>query len=159
FNSPRIDELICAPGNGGSGPLVPSIDLDPADAATAAHWAFDEGIDLVVPADSRPLRAGLVDEVTALHGGVCGPPQRSTAFEHSRCLAKEFMLRYNLPTAPGRAFTSLATAEKFLATQPLPLMIKADHPGAGEAIYHDRYTALEGLRELFAQPTLERANG
>src|SRR5262245_17464498 len=159
FNSSLIDELICAPGNGGSGPLVPSADLDPTDAATAAHWAFDEEIDLVVPADSRPLRAGLADEVTALHGGVCAPPQRSTALEYSRCQAKEFMLRYNLPTAAGRAFTSLPTAEKFLATQPLPLMIKADHRGVGESVYYDRYAALEGLRELFAQPTPESANG
>jgi phosphoribosylamine--glycine ligase len=158
FNSPLVHELICAPGNGGTAPLVPAVDLEIADAAAIARWAFDEGIDIIVPAASRALYAGLVDEVISFHIGVCGPSQRSTALERSRCQAKEFMLRHNLPTAPGRAFTGLATAEKYLATLPLPVMIKADHPDAGEASYDDRYAALEGLRELFNARTIEGAN-
>jgi phosphoribosylamine--glycine ligase len=158
FNSPLVDELICAPGNGGTAPLVPAAALELADAAAIARWAFDEGIDIIVPAGSRALHAGLVDEVVALHIGVCGPSQRSAALERSRCQAKEFMLHANLPTPPGRAFTDLATAEKYLATQPLPVMIKADHPDAGEASFDDRYAALEGLRELFNARTLAGAN-
>ena len=155
FNSPLASELICAPGNGGASMIVPTADLDLADAAAIARWAFDEGIDVIVPAGSRALHAGLVDEVVALHIGVCGPSQRSTALEHSRCKAKEFMLRHGLPTPPGRVCGDLATAEKYLATLPLPVMIKADQPDAGEAWYADRYAALEGLRELFASHTLE----
>jgi phosphoribosylamine---glycine ligase len=157
FNSPLVTELVCAPGNGGTSQLTPSADLDQADAGTIARWAFDEGIDLIVPAGSESLRAGLVDEVISLQVGVCGPSQRSTSLETSRCRAKEFMLRHNLPTAPGRAFTSLATAERYLASQPLPVIIKADHPSGGEAAYHDRYAALEGLRELFAAPSVDGA--
>jgi phosphoribosylamine---glycine ligase len=158
FNSPLVDELICAPGNGGTAPLVPAAALELADAVEIARWAFAEGIDIIVPVGSRALHAGLVDEVVALHIGVCGPSQRSAALERSRCQAKEFMLRANLPTPPGRAFTDLATAEKYLATQPLPLMIKADHPAAGEASFDDRYAALEGLRDLFNARTLEGSN-
>jgi phosphoribosylamine---glycine ligase len=158
FNSPLASELICAPGNGGTGALVPAADIDITDAPAIARWAFDEGIDLIVPAAGRPLHAGLVDEVVSLQVGVCGPSQRSTLFERSRCQAKEFMLRHGLPTAPGRAFTDLATAEKYLAMQPLPVMIKADNPAAGEAHYDERYAALEGLRELFATQPLEGSN-
>jgi phosphoribosylamine--glycine ligase len=158
FNSSLVHELICAPGNGGTAPLVPAADLELGDAAAIARWGFDEGVDVIVPAGSRTLHAGLVDEVVSLHIGVCGPSQRSVVLHRSRCQAKEFMLRSNLPTAPGRAFTNLATAEKYLATQPLPVMIKADHPDAGEAAYHDRYAALEGLRELFNARTLDGAN-
>lgn len=150
FNSPLVSELICAPGNGGANVLAPAAELSLDDAPSIAHWAFDEGVDLIVPASGQPLHAGLVDEVVSLQIGVCGPSQRSTALEHSRCQAKEFMLRHGLPTAPGRAFTSHATAEKYLATQPLPVMIKSDLRAGGEAIYADRYAALEGLRELFA---------
>jgi phosphoribosylamine--glycine ligase len=158
FNSPMVTELICTPGNGGTGQLVPAADLDVADVAAVAHWAFDEGVDIIVPADSRSLQAGLVDEVVSFQIGVCGPSQRSTVLERSRCRAKDFMLRHGLPTAPGRVFTDLATAEKYLATQSLPVMIKADHPAAGEAIYHDRYAALEGLRELATARPLEGTN-
>ena len=158
FNSPLVDELIGAPGNGGSSALVPTADIDTGDAAAIARWAFDEGIDLIVPADSRPLHAGLVDEAISLHIGVCGPSQRSAVLERSRCQAKEFMLRHNLPTAPGRAFTDRVTAEKYLATQPLPVIIKADHSAGGEGIYADRYAALEALHELFAAYTPDGGN-
>lgn len=149
FNSPLVTELICANGNGGTGQLVPSASLDSTDAESVARWAFDETIDIIVPADSRLLEAGLVDEVIAFQIGVCGPSQRSTVLERSRCAGKEFMLKHGLPTAPGRAFTNLGTAEKYLATLPMPVMIKADHRAVGESAYDDRYTALEGLRELF----------
>ncbi len=155
FNSTSVTELICAPGNAGTGQLAPSAELDPDNIASLAHWAFDEGIDMIVPTDSRALQLGLVDEVISLHIGVCGPSQRAALLSASRCRAKEFMLRHNLPTAPGRAFTDRATAEKFLATQPLPVMIKADHPSGGEVVYEDRYAALEGLRELFAARPLD----
>jgi phosphoribosylamine--glycine ligase len=158
FNSPLVDELISAPGNGGTSALVPTADIDIGDAAAVARWAFDEGIDIIVPADSHPLHAGLVDEAISLQIGVCGPSQRSIVLERSRCQAKEFMLRHKLPTAPGRAFTDRETAEKYLATQPLPVIIKADHSAGGEAIYTDRYAALEGLRELFAAYTPEGGN-
>ena len=43
FNSPLVDELVCAPGNGGTAPLVPAAALELADAAAIARWAFDEG--------------------------------------------------------------------------------------------------------------------
>lgn len=158
FDSPLITELVCAPGNGGTAQLVPSTDLDDNNAETIAHWAFDESIDIIVPVASNSLHAGLVDEVVSLHVGVCGPSQRSAVFERSRCMAKEFMLRHGLLTAPGRAFNDLATAERYLAAQPLPVMIKADHPAAGESVYHDRYAALEGLRELFTARPIEGTN-
>ena len=87
FNSPAVTELVCAPGNGGASQLAPAADLDITDAAAVARWAFDEGIDIIVPADSRSLQAGLVDEVVSMQIGVCGPSQRSTALERSRCRA------------------------------------------------------------------------
>jgi phosphoribosylamine--glycine ligase len=158
FNSPLVSELIAAPGNGGTGALVPSAELDLSNGAAIARWSFDENIDIVVPADSRPLHAGLADEASTLHIDVCGPTSGVALLERSRCYAKEFMLRHQLPTAPGRAFTDRATAEKYLATLPLPVMIKADHSAAGEAIYADRYAALEGLRELFGAHTPDGGN-
>jgi phosphoribosylamine--glycine ligase len=123
-----------------------------------AKWSFQENIDMVVPATSQALDAGLVDELVALHLGVCGPPQGSTRIARSRCYAKEFLVHHNLPTARGQAFTRLATAEKYLAAQPLPLVLKADHPDVPNSIYHDRYAALAGLRDLFGARTIEGDN-
>lgn len=155
FNSPQVNEVICAPGNAATSILAPSVDLDPLDAATVGRWAFDESIDMIVPVDHRSLQRGLVDEVVSFHVGVCGPSQQAARISASRCTAKTFMLRHNIPTAAGRAFTDLATAEKFLATQALPVIIKADHPADGEGVYTDRYAAIEGARRLFQERSLE----
>ncbi|HWQ14526.1 MAG TPA: phosphoribosylglycinamide synthetase C domain-containing protein [Roseiflexaceae bacterium] len=155
LNSPLYPEVVCAPGNGGTAPMTLTVDLEVGDVRVVSRWAFDELFDLILPADSRPLHAGLAEEALSLQVGVCGGSQRAAALERSRCQAKEFMLRHRLPTAPGRAFTSLETAERYLAAQPLPVMIKADSPLAGEERFDDRYAALEGLRRIFANKPLE----
>lgn len=155
FNSPLAGEVVCAPGNGGTGQLVPSVDLALEDAGAVARWAFDEGFDIILPADSRPLQAGVVDEVISLQISVCGAARRASLLERSRCRAKEFMLRHGLPTAPGRPFADLATAEKYLATLPVPVLIKADNPAGGEEVFDDRYAALAGLREMFVAGPIE----
>lgn len=150
LNSPLYPEVVCAPGNGGTTPLTLTADLEQDNVRAVGRFAFDELFDLVVPAGSEPLHAGLVEEIVSLQVGVFGATRRAAALERSRCQAKEFMLRHRLPTAPGRAFTSLETAERYLASQPLPVMIKGDSPAAGEEVFGDRYTAIEGLRRIFA---------
>lgn len=150
FNSAYASEVICAPGNGGTALIAPAATVPLDDMAALGRWAFDESIDLIIPADGRPLQRGLVDEVVAFQIGVCGPSQRSAVLEQSRCQAKEFLLRHQLPTAPGRAFRDLPTAEKYLATLPLPVVIKADHPEGNVGLFGDRHAALTGLREIFA---------
>ncbi|MEI7646382.1 MAG: phosphoribosylglycinamide synthetase C domain-containing protein [Chloroflexales bacterium] len=157
FSSPSA-EVFCAPGNGGAVLLAPQVDLDTRNASAVAHWAFAEQIDLIVPAESGSLWAGMVDEVLAMHIGVFGASQRSTRLEWSRCYAKEFLQRYGLPAARGRAFASLPTAEKYLAAHSLPVVLKADHPAAGGGIYHDRYAALEALRALFVNRPIDASS-
>jgi phosphoribosylamine--glycine ligase len=158
FNSPQATDIICAPGNGGTSQLVPQLDIDVRRASEIAHWAFKEHVDLIVPASSEASVHGLANEAVALHIGVCGPPQRAARLLLSRCAAKELLLRHNLPTAHGQAFQSRTTAEKYLAAQPLPVVLKADHPALGGGIYHDRYSALTALRELFEARPLEGTN-
>jgi phosphoribosylamine--glycine ligase len=149
FNSASADVLV-APGNGGAAQLAPVVDLDPEDVGEVARWAFAEGVELIVPADGAPLAAGLVDELVSMQIGVCGPAQRTTRLERSRCFARGFLERHGLPLARGRVCADLATAEKYLAAQPLPLLIRADAPSPADAIYGDRYAALEALRIIFA---------
>jgi phosphoribosylamine---glycine ligase len=158
FSSTAADVLV-APGNGGAALLAPVVSIEPGDPVEVARWAFDEGVDLIVPATSGPLAAGLVDEVVTMHIGVCGPPQRSAQLELSRCFARTFLERHGLPLARGRACADLPTAERYLAAQPLPVLIRADHPGGGENLYADRYAALEALRRGRDRGVHPRRNG
>jgi phosphoribosylamine---glycine ligase len=155
LNSSLVRTVVCAPGNGGTAPLALHAEMDLHNPIEIARWCFDEHFDLVLPAETTPLHAGLSDEALSLHIGVCGPPKRTVALEQSRCATKDFFGRYGIPTATGRTCRDLVTAERYLAAQPMPVIIKADHPSGGEEIYQDRYTALEGLRTLFAARPLE----
>ncbi|MGQ9927254.1 MAG: phosphoribosylamine--glycine ligase [Chloroflexaceae bacterium] len=152
-------EVLVAPGNGGAVQLAAQVDLDPTNVVEVARWAFAERVDLIVPAGSGPLRAGLVDEVVAMHIGVCGPAQRTTLIEGSRCFARAFLERHNLPLPRGRVCQDLATAEKYLASQALPVVIKSDDPDDGATIHTDRYAALEALRAVFAATAGDERRG
>lgn len=158
FNSSQTSEVLCAPGNGGTQQLAPQLDLDLENAAEIARWSFEEGVGFVVPTSDVPLRAGLVDEAIAFHTDVCGPPQQTLRLGESRCYAKEFLLRYKLPTAQGRVFADRATAERYLVAQPLPIVVKADNRTIASDVYHDRYAALQAMNELFATHPLEGSN-
>lgn len=158
FSSAAAD-LLVAPGNGGAALLAPIAPVDPADAVEVARWAFAEGVDMIVPTESAPLAAGLVDEVIAMHIAVCGPAARTAQIERSRCFGRAFLERHGMPTPRGRVCTDLATAEKYLAAQALPLAIKADRPEDGEGVYYDRYAALEALRARFAEAALAQSAG
>lgn len=158
FNSPLVNQIYCIPGNGGTSQLATAVDLDLADVAGVARWAFDQAIDMIIPAESPLLRQGLVDEAVAFGVNVCGPPQRAALLEYSRCAAKAFMLRHKLPTTPGRPFDSPITAEKFLATQTMPVIIKADNPTLGEAVFEDRYAAIAGMHDFFAMRPIHGEN-
>lgn len=155
FNSAAASDLLVARGNGGSTQLAPAVDLDPSDVAAVARWSFAEGVDLIVPAESGPLVAGLVDEVVSMQIGVFGPAQRATRIEHSRCFGRSLLERHGLPINRGRVCADLATAEKYLAAQPMPLRIVADRPAGGDGVYGERYAALEAVRSMF----LERPDG
>lgn len=158
FNSPTAGEISCAPGNGGTAPLASAPDFEPSDIAGIARWAFDESIGMVIPSYGLPLQLGLVDEAVSLGVNVCGPSQRAATMAYSRCATKAFMLRHKLPTPAGRPFDNLDTAERFLATQPMPVIIKADNPTLGEQVFDDRYAAIAGLHELFKARPLQGDN-
>lgn len=149
FNSQAVQRVFCVPGNGGTSQIAPTIlGLDPTHAADVARWAFEQHIDVIVPADSTPLHAGLVDELVSLQVGVFGPAQRSARLAHSIAAAKDFLNRHGLPNPKGRVFDNLERAEKYLASQPLPLVLRSDHPGGPSGVYTNRYEALRALREI-----------
>jgi phosphoribosylamine---glycine ligase len=157
FSSPVAD-LLATPGNGGIGQLAPLVELDLTDAAGMSRWAFEEGVDLIVPAGIEPLAAGLVEEVVSVQIGVCGPPSRSTVMAQGVVEAKEFLLKHTIATPRGRPFRDLATAEKYLATLPLPVMLRSDQPELQELVFTERYAALEALRAVFNPGPVERTS-
>lgn len=139
-NSAFVQEIILAPGNGGTSFFGSSVDLQPEDLAGITSFVLRESIDLVV-SDLAGIAAGVPDEVGALPLPVVGSNSALKPLHFSRCAAREWLQHHGLPTPRGRVCTSQQQAEKYAATLMHPLLVAADDP-AGPAIICTERTAV-----------------
>lgn len=159
-NSPQSVDLVCAPGNGGTSQLVPRLRMSDEQRDSLMLWAFEQGIDLLIPTSTRALVGGIVDEAVRLQRGIIGPPRAAARLMRSRCATRELLARHSLPTLPGQAFTRADHAERYLAAHPLPVMLCPDNPDIPARVYEDRYAALTALRQMLGTQALSGdANG
>lgn len=130
--SPLCENLICAPGNPGMANLGRCVPVDVADPKALADLAEAEKVDLAIIGPEIPLVAGVVDEFRARGLRAFGPTAAAAALEGSKAFSKNFMKKYSIPTAAFETFTDLASAKKFLAEHPAPIVVKASGLAAGK---------------------------
>lgn len=134
--SPRVFEVLVAPGNAGTAREAKTRNLplasDDFDGLVAA--AKKEGVAFTVVGPEAPLVAGIVDRF-ANEGLLClGPTAAAARLEGSKSHAKAFLARYGIPTARYEGFTDLKAAQRYLATHPGPQVVKADGLAAGKGV-------------------------
>ena len=130
--SPLCDTLVCAPGNPGMANLGKCVPVDVAHPKAIADLAVAEKIDLAVIGPEIPLVAGVVDEFRRRGLRAFGPTAAAAALEGSKAFSKDIMKKYGVPTAAFETFTDLASAKKFLAEHPAPIVVKASGLAAGK---------------------------
>ena len=83
-----------------------------------------------------PLSRGIADAFEASGDLLLGPVQRAARLESSKVFAKEFMHRYNVPTARYRSCDSAAQAIAVLKSGEFtfPVVLKADGLAAGKGV-------------------------
>lgn len=134
--SPLLTALYTAPGNPGTALHGENIACDTCDPAAVTALARGLEVDLVVIGGEAPLAAGVAD---ALRQGyptcaVFGPGKQGAQLEWSKAYAKAFMHKYDLPTADYRCFATAAATRGYLATSPLPIVVKADGLAQGKGV-------------------------
>jgi phosphoribosylamine--glycine ligase len=132
--SPRIEQLYCAPGNGGiadEAECLP-VDLKSLDSIMALGARLQP--DLTVVGPELPLALGLVDEFTRRGWPVFGPTQAAARLESSKSFAKEFLQRHRIPTAPFAICDSIEQARAALGHFHAPVVVKADGLAAGKGV-------------------------
>lgn len=153
--SPLLDKLYIAPGNGGTEAFGTNVGIAPTDFEALADFAAREGIDLIVAGNEDPLVAGLADFFKAKGGpAVCGPCKAGAALEGSKDFAKRFMEANGIPTARYRSFTAdtIEDGFRFLEELQPPYVLKADGLAAGKGvlILPTLDEAKESLREMLS---------
>jgi phosphoribosylamine--glycine ligase len=134
--SPRVDEVIVAPGNAGTARErgVRNADVPVTDIAGLLALAKAEKIGLTVVGPEVPLVAGVVDKFRAAGLRIFGPRAVAAQLEGSKAFAKDFLLRHNIPTARYAVFTELSRALAYVREHGAPIVIKADGLAAGKGV-------------------------
>lgn len=134
--SPSCKGVFIAPGNPGTATVGRNTALSPNDPAGIAAFAATERIDLIVIGPEQPLVEGLADSLRALGLTVLGPGSDAAMLEGSKDFSKAFMQRHGIPTAGYASFHSdqLPEALEYVATHPLPVVVKASGLAAGKGV-------------------------
>jgi phosphoribosylamine--glycine ligase len=132
--SPRVQKVFVAPGNGGTAREEGLENVDITDIPALLQFAQAEGIQLTVVGPEAPLAAGVVDAFHDAGLKVFGPLQAAAQLESSKDFAKQFMARHKIPTAAFATFTDADAAHAYLDAQGAPIVIKADGLAAGKGV-------------------------
>jgi phosphoribosylamine--glycine ligase len=132
--SPKVQSVFVAPGNGGTA-LDPRLNNVPiTDPAALADFVQKEKIALTVVGPEAPLAAGVVDLFRERGLRIFGPTKAAAQLESSKAFAKAFMKRHKIPTADYDTFSDPAKAHAYVEQHGAPIVIKADGLAAGKGV-------------------------
>ncbi|MFG6120377.1 phosphoribosylamine--glycine ligase [Thalassobacillus sp. B23F22_16] len=132
--SPQVEKVFAAPGNGGMETLAERVALNETDSEALVQFAKENDIALTIVGPENPLTAGIVDVFQHAGLAVFGPNQAAAQIEGSKHFAKALMEKYEIPTAAYRVFTNPDTAKAYVKGQGAPIVIKADGLAAGKGV-------------------------
>lgn len=138
--SPKLSKLFIAPGNAGTEMLGTNVNIGVSDFESMKTLVLENDIALVVVGPEVPLVEGIHDfflnDDELKNIGVIGPVKEAAMLEGSKDFAKEFMAKYNIPTAAYKTFTNDTLTEgiDFLKTLKPPYVLKADGLAAGKGV-------------------------
>ncbi len=132
--SKKIKQLFAIAGNGGIAFDATTVDIDVKDIVKIADWAVDNKIDFAVVAPDDPLVLGAVNELNSRGIPCFGPTKEAAIIEGSKIFSKNLMKKYSIPTANYETFSDMEAALKYLETQDMPIVIKADGLALGKGV-------------------------
>jgi phosphoribosylamine---glycine ligase len=133
--SPRVDKLYCAPGNGGIASVATCVDVGARDIEGIIRFVKANGIDLTFVAPDDPLADGMVDALEAAGCAAFGPVKAAAQIEASKAFGKYIMEKYGIPTAKSVSFTDAEQAKAYIAKEGAPIVVKADGLALGKGVF------------------------
>jgi len=134
--SPKVSEVLVAPGNGGTAtePRVRNVDVAAEDTAGLVALARAEHVGLTIIGPEAPLVAGVVDAFVAAGLRCFGPHKAAAQLEGSKAFTKEFLRRHGIPTAAYATFTRESFDADWVRRQRTPIVVKASGLAAGKGV-------------------------
>lgn len=129
---PEVNNLYFAPGNGATTMLGENVAIK--DYEELAQFAVDNAIDLTIVGPEGPLTDGVVDIFKARGLVIFGPSKAAAQLEGSKVYMKNFLAKYNIPTARYIETAHIGDAFKFIENLSAPIVVKADGLCAGKGV-------------------------
>jgi phosphoribosylamine--glycine ligase len=152
--SSTVEHVYVAPGNPGtqSEEHVSNVDIQASDYQALIELCQNKKIDLVVVGPEQPLCDGIVDHMTKSGIKCFGPSAEAAQLEGSKTFSKEFLEKYNIPTAAYQSFTVINEALDYVHEQSYPLVIKADGLAAGKGVViaENEKQAINAINDMLA---------
>lgn len=157
--SPLLTRLYCAPGNGGISPFAECVPIKADDIVALADFAHQENIDLTIVGPEMPLVAGIVDLFEEEGLKIFGPSKAAARLEGSKVFAKNFMKRWEIPTARYATFMDVKAALAYVAVQTYPLVVKASGLAAGKGVIvcQNKAEAEDAIKKIMTDKIFQSA--
>ena len=134
--SPRVEKIWCAPGNGGIAAEAECVAIEAGDVGAIVALAGKIQPDLTIVGPELPLVNGLTDAFRQRNWAVVGPSQQAAQLEGSKVFSKEFLKRHGIPTAKMYGtYDSPTAVYRALSSVAWPVVIKADGLCAGKGVF------------------------
>ena len=151
--SHKVDKIYCTLGNAGISKQAEIVNIKVDDFENLSKFAIENKIDYTFVGPEVPLALGIVDFFNAKSLKIFGPSKKGALLEASKSFAKDFMRKYNIPTAQYHTFTDFNSAKTFLENEweeNKKVVVKADGLAAGKGVVmcHNRQEALVAIKEM-----------
>lgn len=142
-----VDKIYVCPGNGGTNiddkVINVAIGCDKGSFTQLAEFAVNNDVSMVIPGPEQPLVDG-VEAVFRKRGiPVFGPSAAAAQMEGSKTFSKDFMKKYDIPTAAFENFSDFDKAKEYVEaiTKKHKVVIKASGLAAGKGVLMPETTA------------------
>ncbi|MED5475942.1 MAG: phosphoribosylamine--glycine ligase [Candidatus Neomarinimicrobiota bacterium] len=151
MQSKKVKKIFCAPGNGGIEQIVDVPKINVNDNNDVLAFVKKNKIDLTIVGPEAYLVNGIVDTLEDAGYSVFGPRKSASKLEASKIYTKEFLNKYNIPTAAFQQFNTSKEAINYINKHEIfPIVIKADGlaEGKGVLICKSKSEAKEAVKNL-----------
>ncbi len=156
-----VTEIYVAPGNGGTAreKNINNVDIDAEDIEKLSKFALGNSIDLTIVGPEVPLVNGITNKFQSLGLNCFGPTQDAARLEGSKEFMKNFLTKYQIPTAAYESFNDLKLALEHLEKSSCPIVVKADGLAAGKGVTvaQTHSEAEKAIRECLEEKTFGEA--
>ncbi|HLR65009.1 MAG TPA: phosphoribosylamine--glycine ligase [Pseudogracilibacillus sp.] len=157
--SDLVSTVFVAPGNSGMEDVATCVPIEEMEIETLLQFAKENDVELTIVGPENPLNAGIADAFQEAGLKVFAPSQKAALLEGSKAFAKDFMVKYNIPTADYATFTEPEAARQYIEEKGAPIVIKADGlaEGKGVIVAMTQADALEAIDHLMVNKAFSEA--